>query len=225
MSNETSIYDFDGGASGASNSSFTADIQGSNVNPVFTPGTCSFYVKYTNVAKTRDQISLINWTFKYQNDPYKMRFFKSGFNVYKQSQVQDSIDLSSFFHPLLSFSNYQRQTFNLAPQTTVTIDSGGYTETGNQASFIFARAYYLPESPIEKRFLFWDYGGNERYPMGEIMSLSGAVKQSTAEWRGWNMSPFTYYGHTGPIYNPAEGGISFTNPTSSVVRLVVITSN
>jgi hypothetical protein len=225
MSNGISNYDFDGGASGSSNLSFASDIQGSSVNPVFVPGVCSFYVNYRNIAKTRDQLSLVNWTFKYQNDPYKMRFFKSGFNIYKQSQVQETIDLSSFFHPLLTFSSYQKQTFNISPLATVTIDSGNYQETGNQASFIFARAYYLPDASPDQKFLFWDYGGNERYPMGEIMSLSGAVKQSVSGWRGWNTSPFAYYGHTGPIYNPSIGGISFTNPTSKVVRLTVIISN
>jgi hypothetical protein len=214
--------DFDGGSSSSTGSS---NVQGGFVNPVFVPGACAFVTNYKNVAKTRDQLSIINWTFKYKNDPYKLRFFNSGFNVHQQAQVAESINLESFFHPLLVFSTYQKQTFVIAPDTTVSIDPGDYTETANEAGFIFARAYYLPESIASEKFLLWDYGGDERYPMGEIMALSGGVKQGVNSWAGWNMSPFAYYGHTGPIYNPNLGGISFSNITTRPVKLVVITSN
>lgn len=214
--------DFDGGSSSSTGSS---DIQGGFVNPVFVPGVCSFTVRYKNIAQTRDQLAIVNWTFKYKNDPYKLRFYNSGFNVQQQSQVVESINLESFFQPLLVFSTFQKQTFVIAPDTTVSIDPGDYSETANEAAFIFARAYYLPDVGASEKFLLWDYGGDERYPMGEIMALSGAVKQSVNSWAGWNMSPFAYYGHTGPIYNPDLGGISFSNITDNPVKLVVITSN
>lgn len=214
--------DFDGGSSSSSGAS---DVQGGNVNPVFVPGVCSFTTRYKNIAKTREQLAIVNWTFKYKNDPYKLRFYNSGFNVQQQSQVVESINLGSFFQPLLVFSTFQKQTFVIAPDTTISVDPGDYSETANQAAFIFARAYYLPEAESPEKFLLWDYGGDERYPMGEIMALSGAVKQSVNPWAGWNMSPFVNPGHTGPIYNPDLGGISFSNITSKPVKLVVITSN
>ncbi len=221
MSTGPSNYDFDGGSSSITPS---INLSGGSVNPVFTPGTCTFEVRYSNVAKNRSQLAVINWTFKYGNDPYKLRFFKSSFNVHKQAQVVDSLDLASFFHPLLSFSSYQKQTFVIAPENSITIDTGSFDESDNQMSFVFAKAEYLLNVNPEEKILFWDYGGNQRYPMGEIMALSGAIKQYYP-WKGWNISPFENYGHTGPIANPAIGGITFTNPTGNSVRLTILTSN
>ena len=61
---------------------------------------------------------------------------------------------------------------------------------------LIARAYYLPETPDDQKVLFWDYKANERNIMGEIMVLTGAVKNG-AQWRGWDVDHFSTYGHTG----------------------------
>lgn len=220
---EANNLNYDGG--GSTGGTYNQTVQGGSVSsPVFTPGVCTFTTRYTNVALTRDELPLIDWTFKYKNQPAVFRYFKSAFNVCLQSNVMDTLNLSSFFHPFLSFSSYQKQTFVIDGDTSITVDSGNFINTANEVSFILARAYYLPTQKGAARVLFWDYDGNTRYPMGEIMVLTGAVKESQY-WRGWGISSFANVGHTGPVANPSLGGITFTNPTSSPVKLVVITAN
>ena len=213
---------YDGGNS--LTTSFSGDVGGGNYSQVTTPGACTFTARYKNVALTRDQLPLIDWTFRYKNQPAVGRFFKSSFNVCLQSDVTETINLSSFFHPFQSFSSYQKQTFVIDPQNTIDIDSGNFANTGNEVSFIFARAYYLPTATESEKVLFWDYSGSERYPMGQIMCLSGAIKFGTP-WRGWDINPFVNLGHTGPSANLSIGGISFSNPTGLPVKIVVITAN
>ena len=83
--------------------------------------------------------------------------------------------------------------------------------------------YYLPETPSESKILFWDYKGAERNIMGELMILTGAIKEGY-NWKGWDVDPFSTYGHTGNA-NSALGGFIFTNPTDYSVKLTVITAN
>jgi len=220
---ESNNLNYDGG--GSTGGTYTQTVQGgSNSAPVFTPGACTFTAKYTNVARTREKLALIDWTFKYKNQPAVFRYFKSAFNVCLQSNVMDTLSLASFFHPFLSFSSYQKQTFVIDPDTSIDVDTGNFANTLNEVSFILARAYYLPTQKGAARVLFWDYDGNTRYPMGEMMVLTGAVKDDQY-WKGWNISSFSNVGHTGPVSNPSLGGITFTNPTESPVKLVVITAN
>ena len=59
--------------------------------------------------------------------------------------------------------------------------------------------------------------------MGEFMVLTGAVKNGS-QWRGWDVDPFSTYGHTGNA-NSSDGGFIFTNPTDYNVKLTVIAAN
>ena len=221
-SNLQNDQNYDGGNS--LTSGFSGDVGGGNYSQVTSPGACTFETRYKNVALTRDQLPLIDWTFKYKNQPAVGRFFKSAFNVCLQSNVTETINLSSFFHPFQSFSSYQKQTFVIDPQNTIDLDSGNFVNSANQVSFIFARAYYLPTAGEGEKILFWDYSGSERYPMGQVMCLTGAIKNGSA-WRGWDINPYINTGHTGPSANLSIGGISFSNPTSLPVKIVVITAN
>jgi hypothetical protein len=222
MSDQSNL-NFDGGESLQSGD--LVNIQGGvGVSSVLTPGACTFTLNYKNVALNRSQIPLIDWTFKYKNQPAVGRFFKSSFNVCLQADVVDSINLAPFFHPLLSFSSYQKQTFVISPETSIDLDSSDFQNSGDEIGFFFARAYYLPTAENDEKVIFWEYGNNQRYPMGQIMCLSGAIKDGAA-WKGWKTNPFETYGHTGPSSNLSLGGFSFTNPTKNAVKLVVITAN
>jgi len=55
------------------------------------------------------------------------------------------------------------------------------------------------------------------------MVLTGAVKNGS-QWRGWDVDPFSTYGHTGNA-NSSDGGFIFTNPTDYNVKLTVIAAN
>ena len=88
---------------------------------------------------------------------------------------------------------------------------------------LIARAHYLPETTEDQKVLFWDYKANERNIMGEIMVLTGAIKNGS-QCKGWDVDPFSTYGHTGND-NSYNGGFIFTNPTDYNVKLIVIAAN
>jgi hypothetical protein len=213
---------FDGGTS-----SQIGDINliGGNSEFAISPSgsTAGFNVKYTNIAETTPALEIIEATFQRFNDPNEVEFIKESFEVIYQEKTLDKLDVIDFFHPLQSFSNYQKQTFVILPQTSANLDPSSFTSTNGEVSMLIAKAEYLPGTSIEEKVLFWDYKGNQRNIMGEIMILTGAIKEDLS-WRGWDVDPFSTYGHTGPA-NSANGGFIFTNPTDSEVQLTVITAN
>lgn len=219
----SSTYNFDGGTALSNGSdSLPAGSAGYPLDPM-EGASGGFDTVYTNIALTRDTLPRIDATFREFNEKPELKFVKESFVVTQKANTLDYLDVASFFHPLQSFSDFQKQTFEIGPQNSVNIDTGGFQGTSGEASMIVARAYYLPEATPDERLLFWDYKNGGRNTMGKLMILTGAVKEGT-HWRGWDLDPFSTYGHTGPA-NVGAGGISFTNPTSRVVKLTIITAN
>jgi hypothetical protein len=219
----TTTYNFDGGSALSSGpDSLSAGSAGYALNPM-AGATGGFDTVYTNIAITRANLPRIDATFKEFNEKPELKFIKESFVVTQKANTLDYLNVADFFHPLQSFSDFQKQTFEIGPQNSVNIDTGGLEGTSGEASMIVARAYYLPEADSDERLLFWDYKNGGRNTMGKLMILTGAVKAGT-NWRGWDMDPFSTYGHTGPA-DVGAGGISFTNPTNRVVKLTIITAN
>jgi len=219
----SSTYNFDGGTAFSSGSdSLPAGSAGYPLDPM-AGASSGFDTVYTNIAITRDTLPRIDATFREFNEKPELKFIKESFVVTQKANTLDYLDVASFFHPLQEFSDFQKQTFEIGPQNSVNIDTGGFEGTSGEASMIVARAYYLPEANSDEKLLFWDYKNGGRNTMGKIMILTGAIKEGT-NWKGWDLDPFSTYGHTGPA-NVGEGGISFTNPTNKVVKLTIITAN
>jgi hypothetical protein len=214
------IPNFDGGTSVGTGNDFTGGDSTYPFAPIGQTGG-EFLTNYTNVAKTKADFPRINATFRDFNEPAKVRFIDQSLKVTQQADTLDFLNLVEFFHPLQSFSEYEKQTFVIAPTTSVNFDSSSFSTTNGEVSMIIARAYYLPEST--QRNLFWDYKGAERNLMGQFMVLTGAVKEGYP-WNGWDLDPFSTYGHTGPA-NIAEGGLTFTNPTDMNVKLTIIVAS
>lgn len=206
----TGQIDFTGGSS-----EFATDPLGG--------ATGGFDTLYTNIALTYPDLDRVKATFERFNDPTEIRFIKESFSVTKQAQTLNTIDLVDFFHPLQEFSEYQKQSIIIGPRSSVNIDAGSFYGTTGEVSMFIAKASYLPESGDNDKILFWDYKGNPRNVMGEIMILTGAVKDGS-QWKGWDMDPFDTYGHTGDA-NSSQGGFIFTNPTDYNVNLTVIAAN
>jgi hypothetical protein len=217
------IDNFDGGS--ASSAGPVNFIGGSSLYPTDSLGgsTGGFDTLYTNIALTYPDLDRVKATFERFNDPTEIKFIKESFTVTKQSQTLNKLDLIDFFHPLQEFSEYQKQSILIGPRSSVNIDAGSFYGTTGEVSMFIAKANYLPESGDNDKILFWDYKTNPRQIMGEIMILTGAVKGGS-QWRGWDMDPFSTYGHTGNA-NSAQGGFIFTNPTDYNVNLTVIAAN
>jgi len=217
------VQDYDGGSSGGGGIDLPGGSSAYPSSPIAgelgSTGN-NFFTNYSNIAKIKNQLSVIDATFKRFNTPPVLNFSGNTINISRKAETLDTLNISEFFHPLLDFSEYQKQTFVISPRTTVNIDPSSLQTTNGEVSMIVARAYYLPEASYGDRSIFWDYKGSQRNPMGQFMVLSGAVKDGSS-WYGWDLDPFTTYGHTGPA-NIANGGISFTNPTNLNVKLTII---
>jgi hypothetical protein len=216
-------YNFDGGSAFSDGGNQIAGgSAGYPLNPM-SGTTGGFDTLYTNLAINRDSLLRIEATFREFNEKPELRFVKESLVVTQKADTLDYLDIASFFHPLQDFSDFQKQTFTIGPLNSVNIDPGSFEGTLGEASMIVARAYYLPESKADERILFWDYKGNSRNIMGKFMVLTGAIKKDL-HWKGWDLDPFSTYGHTGPA-NIGNGGLSFSNPTSKTVKLTIITAN
>ena len=194
------------------------------LNPMGTTGaTGGFVTTYKNIALSRPQFRSIEATFQRFNNPTQLKFIRESLRVINGAETYDSLDLKYFFHPLQSFSNYQKQTIVIYPETSFTLDSGSFTSTNGEISFLIAKAEYLPEAEDNEHILFWDYRANNRNIMGKILILTGAIKRGSS-WKGWDVDPYPDYDHQDNP-NSADGGFIFTNPTTKSVRLTIITAN
>lgn len=188
-----------------------------------TTGPQTFVTTYTNIALTKATLPRIDATFKEFNEQPEIKFIKESFDVVQKADTLDYLNVADFFHPLQSFSDFQKQTFVIGPRNSVNIDPSGFEGTLGEASMLIARAYYLPETESDEKILFWDYKGLGRNTMGQFMILTGAIKEDL-HWKGWDLDPFSTYGHTGDA-NSSQGGFIFTNPTNKNVKLTILTAN
>lgn len=221
---DVSAYNFDGGS--ASNTVFNQTVAGGSAGYALSPvqgASGGFVTQYTNIALNKGYLPRIDATFRDFNDQPELRFIKESFRVVRKADTLDTVNVSDFFHPLQSFSNFQKQTFTIGPNNSANLDPSNFDDTLGEVSMIIARAYYLPEASPNQRLLFWDYRNTGRNPMGEIMILTGAVKNG-AYWKGWNVDPFSTEDHTD---NPdiSIGGFTFSNPTQYSVKLTILIAN
>ena len=114
-------YNYDGG--NAYNTSLLT-LEDGNSTSVLPPGgaTATFFVDYAIIAVNKTALRRVNLTFADFNDPHNVRFYNTAINVSWQKYTEETLNLVSFFHPLQSFSNYQKQTFNIAPLSSINFD-------------------------------------------------------------------------------------------------------
>jgi hypothetical protein len=177
--------------------------------------------QYTLLATTPGALRRVGLTFADFNDPREVKFFTASMNVIWQAETEIKLSLTDFFHPLQSFSSYQSQTFVIAPYTSVYMDPGDFEQTLGEVSLLVAKADYYADATEEQNFLYWQYGGDERYVMNEFMVLTGAVKNGSF-WKGWSTEQYpTEIGFEDGV----TGGFTFSNPTEYKVKLTVLAAN
>jgi hypothetical protein len=210
---------YDGG--NASNAQTLLVVADGDASPILPPGgSADFLVDYAIIAINKTALRRVNLTFANFNDPHNVRFYNTALNVAWQKETEETLNLVDFFHPLQSFSNYQKQTFNIAALSSINFDIGNFDTTFGEVSLLMAQAEYLPHlTDIEDNILYWNYKNSPRYTMGQFMTLTGAVK-TTSSWFGWNVDPSLEPGYTG-----IEPGFVFTNPTNYTVRITILTAN
>jgi hypothetical protein len=217
------ILNIDGGNSSNSSSEISGGNSEYPLSPQSSGATGGFLSNYTNIALIKSDLKRINATFIRFNDRPKVKFIKEYYSVIRKEETMDKVSLAEFFHPLQSFSEYQKQTVVIDPLTTINLDPSSFYSTEGEVSLLVVKAEYLPEADPNEKMIFWDYGNTPRKIMGSIMILSGSIKNGSI-WHGWDIDPFSDYGHTAnPDIN--DGGISFTNPTEKTVKLIILTAN
>ena len=202
------ILNIDGGNSSNSSSEISGGNSEYPLSPQPAGATGGFLSNYTNIALIKSDLKRINATFIRFNDQPKVKFIKEYYSVIRKEETMDKVSLAEFFHPLQSFSEYQKQTVVIDPLTTINLDPSSFYSTEGEVSLIVVKA---------------EYGNTPRKIMGSIMILSGSIKNGSI-WHGWDIDPFSDYAHTAnPDIN--DGGISFTNPTEKTVKLIILTAN
>jgi hypothetical protein len=192
-------------------------------NPALRAGqTGPFETQYTLIANDEGSMRRVNLTFSNYNDPHQVRLFQSSLNVTYHASIDETLDLSEFFHPLQSFSGYQKQTFVIAPDTSINLDPGEFDTTLGEVSLLLAKAEYYADATDDQRLLYWHYNSGRRYIMSEMMMLTGQVKPD-ASWKGWQTLPNIdeQVGYTGA----ATGGFVFSNSTEYSVKLTILTAS
>lgn len=213
-------YNYDGGNS--SNDQTIMMVSDGDSTSVLPPGgSAEFVVDYAIIAVNKTALRRVNLTFANFNDPHNVRFYNTAVNVTWQKYTEETLNLVSFFHPIQSFSNYQKQTFNLAARSSINFDVGNFDETFGEVSLLMAQAEYLPHLTADPfNVVYWNYKNSPRYAMGQFMVLTGAVKTNGAPWQGWQVDP-----SVDPDYDGITPGFVFTNPTDYTVRLSILTAN
>lgn len=212
-------YNFDGGNASDPSVLYLADSSTSD-NVLIPGGSAEFKVDYAIIAPNLTALRRVNLTFADFNDPVNVRFYNTALNVSWQKYTEDTLNLVSFFHPIQSFSNYQKQTFNIPARTSINFDVGNFDETYGEVSLITVQAEYLPHLTVDPyNVIYWNYKNSPRYVMGEFMVLTGAVKTS-GSWQGWQVDPSLE-----PGYDGITPGFQFTNPTEYTVRITILTAN
>ena len=217
------ILNIDGGNSIASGSNLSGGDSSYPLSSQPSGASGGFLTTYTNVALTKKDIKRIDATFRRFNDQPKVKFIKEYYSVIRKEETMDKVSLVEFFHPLQSFSDYQKQTVVIDPLTTINLDPSYFNSTEGEVSLIVVKAEYLPEADTNEKMIFWDYGNTPRKIMGSIMILSGSIKNGFP-WHGWDVDPFNTYNHSNPP-DINDGGISVTNPTPKTVKLTILITN
>lgn len=217
------ILNIDGGNSSNSSSEISGGNSEYPLSPQPAGATGGFLSNYTNIALIKSDLKRINATFIRFNDQPKVKFIKEYYSVIRKEETMDKVSLAEFFHPLQSFSEYQKQTVVIDPLTTINLDPSSFYSTEGEVSLIVVKAEYLPEAGSNEKMIFWDYGNTPRKIMGSIMILSGSIKNGFP-WHGWDVDPFNTYNHSNPP-DINDGGISFTNPTPKTVKLTILIAN
>ena len=97
-------YNFDGGSSSDESSVYLADASTSE-NVLIPGGSAEFLVDYAIIAPNKTALRRVNLTFADFNDPVNVRFYNTALNVSWQKYTEETLNLSSFFHPIQNFSN------------------------------------------------------------------------------------------------------------------------
>lgn len=202
----------------------TTTLYGGDDEHGLVPGaSASTDIRYRNVATIREQIKIVGLTLQDYNDPREIRFYNTAFNIAYQAQTEEKVDVTNFFHPLQNFSSWQKQTVILSPLSSINLDPGDYENTKGEISFMLVKPVYSPEATLEEQVCFWNYKQSQRFLIGPLLVLSGAIKNGY-NWKGWSVSPFPDELQTGSP-DPTLGGFIFSNPTNKTVKLIILTAS
>jgi FkbM family methyltransferase len=140
------ILNIDGGNSSNSSSEISGGNSEYPLSPQSSGATGGFLSNYTNIALIKSDLKRINATFIRFNDRPKVKFIKEYYSVIRKEETMDKVSLAEFFHPLQSFSEYQKQTVVIDPLTTINLDPSSFYSTEGEVSLLVVKAEYLPEA-------------------------------------------------------------------------------
>jgi len=168
-------------------------------------------------------------------DPFKQKkiVFEGAFlKIIMGSQVLDTVDLSSFFHPSLDCGGSFKKKVYVAANSNYKLYGGNIAQDQGEVSLIIVRVKYDKSLTEGEKLITVSYKGST-FSIKNIMFLTGKTLPNE-KYQGWDLEPFG--SHTGnestPILSPMptspdfqEGGMIINNLTNKEIELEILVMN
>lgn len=164
----------------------------------------------------------------------KIVFEGSSLKILMGSQVLDTVDMSSLFHPAsINGGNFRKRIY-IPSDGSYNLYGGNIAQDQGEVSLIVIRVKYDKSIPEGDRVIYWEYKGNI-FPCNNLMFLTGKTLDSDPH-KGWDLEPYNADVSPAPVFSPSLdpqptspdlslGGIKISNPTLKEVELEILVMN
>lgn len=161
-------------------------------------------------------------------------FEGSSLKILMGSQVLDSVDMSSLFHPAsINGGNFKKRVY-VQSEGSYDLYGGNIAQDQGEVSLIVIKVKYDRSIAENDRIIYWEYQG-KMFPCKNLMFLTGKTLD-TEKHHGWDLEPYSPISSPEPIYSPALdpqpsspdlslGGIRINNPTLKEIELEILVMN
>ena len=163
----------------------------------------------------------------------KIIFEGSFLKIVMGSQVLDSVDLSSFFHPASQNGGSFKKNFFISPGSTYTLYGGNVAQDQGEVSMIVMRVKYDSSLTETQKVINIEYEG-KILPCKNIFFVTGKTLDH-AKYHGWDLEPWDGSVPSpgfSPVLSPMPsspdltfGGILINNPTLKEIEVEILVMN
>jgi hypothetical protein len=161
-------------------------------------------------------------------------FEGSSLKIVMGSQVLDTVDMSSIFHPAsINGGNFKKRIY-ISAGGTYNLYGGNIAQDQGEVSLIVVKVKYDKSLAEENKIIYWEYNGKV-FPCKNLIFLTGKTLDSEKH-QGWDLEPYNSDVSPAPVFSPELdpqptspdfllGGIRISNPTLKEVELEILVMN
>ena len=164
----------------------------------------------------------------------KQIIFEGSFlKVVMGSEVLDSTDLSTLFHPASENGGSFVKRFYISPGANYTLYGGNISQDQGEVSMIIIRITYDPSLTEDQQLITLEYEG-KIFPCNNLFFVTGKTLD-TIKYHGWDLEPWNDQAES-PQFSPVIshmptspdlnfGGILINNPTTQEIEVEILVMN